>query len=70
MIQTKLFDSFNSINCGKNVNLDAAINSFLQRENVELIDIKYQMTYTPPQQEHGWDAEAVYSALVIYRKVK
>lgn len=69
MIKTKLFDPFNSIGCNSKDNLDNAINNFLENNPVQLIDVKYQMVYTPPQPEHGWDGEPVHTALIIYKEV-
>ena len=66
-VKTKLIDPFNA--GGDSSQLDEKINTFLSNiDGADVIDIKYQMVYTPPQQEHGWDSEQVCTALIIYKE--
>lgn len=64
-IKTKLIKSLDSYHN----NLDVAINEFLSTISGELIDIKYQMAYSPPHPELNWEAEPAYTALIIYREL-
>ena len=68
IVQTKHIDPFND--GGPSKRLDEAINTFLETiDGTDLIDIKYQMVYTPTQ-DRGWGlrTDQICTALIIYKE--
>jgi hypothetical protein len=66
-LQVKLI---NSECLGKGTDFEDEINNFCETiatNGYEVIDIKYQMTYTPPEPYANCGSEQVHTALIMYR---